>query len=316
MKNKSEPLKPVKNKQKTIALILGSALALCSILAPFSAYTVNADVIESGDVLVNYAPQDFYHHPLSGFSLSCCVFDGDRQIEVFDCPDTYGGNGTFFSNRDDFMFYRVWQNTENGTFSVESFDDINIYVDDTIFQFVGLNVALVREHIDTIGWTIGTGDMRYYVDVFGTPILSINDDEGELIHYRYFPSYWYDGQYKFYWADMFRDMPDYIYADNGTALFDMIWFSFTPAEDYETVTPSLIFADEGTNTDISISSYAGRVTTLYNWIYNGSPIETILSFPIDFLKTEIFPRFSFGTLLLIALGVLFFGFALKIALGG
>lgn len=317
MKNKPyKPLKPPKNKQKSIALVLGLALALCSIIAPFTAYTVNADVADIGDTLQDYVPKDYYRHPLGGFSVSCGEKVNDETIDVFDCPDTYGGNFTSFSNRNDLQYFSAWQNTTNGTFRVETFDLTSIYSGDTVFQFVGLNVALVREHINTIGWTVGTGAMRYRLEVYGTPILSINDEEPELVHYSFSPPYWNDGQYKFYWAAIFDNMPEYVFSDNGTALFDLLWISFIPIEDYEDVKPVIAFADEGDNTDISIASYAGRVSSMYNWIYNGSPIETILSFPIDFLKTEIFPDFSFGMLLLIALGVILFGFALKIAFGG
>lgn len=316
MKNKlHKPLKPPKNKQKFLALALGLALAFCSIVAPFTAYTANADVIDNGSTLENYVPNDYYRHPLGGFSLSCCDNELD-EVEVFDCPSTYGGNATYFSNRDDFSTFSAWQNTVNGTFRVESPLELITSQGDTVFQLVGLNVALVREHISTIGWVVNTGDVPYIVDVFYYPILTATSDSPDLIHHRITPSYWFDGdQYKFYWADLFREVPDYVYADNGTALFDVIWISFVMPNGLE-FAPVFAFTDEGDNTDILQWDYAIRINSLYNWIYNGSPIETILSFPIDFLKTEIFPDFSFGMLLLIALGFILFGFALKIAFGG
>lgn len=315
MKNKPyKPLKSPKNKQKAIALALGSALALCSIIAPFTAYTVNADVVDEDKYLENYIFNDYYRHPLGGFSLSCCDIELG-SVEVFDCPATYGGNATYFSNRDDFTSYTAWQNTTNGTFRVYSSAQQVISADDTVFQFVGFNTALVREHIDTIGWVVGTGAFEYDIDVFAYPVLSAGADYPDIIHYRFSPSYWNDGQYKFYWADIFTDMPDFVFSNDGTALFDAIWISFVMSDDFVGI-PVVAFTDEGDNTDILQSDYALRVNRLFNWVYNGSPIETILSFPIDFLKTEIFPDFSFGMLLLIALGVILFGFALKIAFGG
>lgn len=315
MKNNTlKPLKQPKNKRKAISLILGTALASCSILAPFTAYTANADVVDNGNIIEEYVPNDYFRHPLGGFSLSCCDTELEN-VEVYDCPATYGGNVTYFSNRGDFARFDAWQNTTNGTFRVQSNETLIADGGSVLFQLAGFNVGLVREHISTIGWTIGTGAYEYEVWVYAQPILSTGDTRPSLISYNFFPDYWNDGQYKFYWADIFEEMPDEVYAENGTALFDMIWISFQLPDD-QTGTPVFVFADEGDNTDIYLSSYAGRINALYSWIYNGSPIETIMKFPIDFLNTEIFPNFSFGIMLLIALGVLIFGLGLKIAFGG
>lgn len=300
--------------EKVICGITALTFSICAILPFFSPKKAYADVVDD-DVLDDVIFNDYYRHPLGGFSLSCSSV-GESFVNVFDCPATYGGLSGYFSNRADLSSFTAWQNTQNATFSVTAKMSEEVFAGDVIFQLVGLNVALVREHISFKSWTFGTGGIPYDLKIVYKPIYSRGEESEDFYNFTFTPAYFYEGQYKFYWFEVFENMPPETFSTNGTALFDYICIMFIAPADYEEEAPSLVFANQGVNNQLFMSQYAGRINALYGWIYNGSPIETILSFPIDFLKTEIFPDFSFGSLLLIALGVLIFGFALKIALGG
>lgn len=309
--NELKTFKQPKNKQKLPALVFGSALAFCSILAPFTAYKANADVADNEATIPDVAFNDYFRHPLGGFNISCFAPE-DEAVDVFDCPATYGGDETIFSNRLNLSYYSSWQNTLNGTFSVENrsggdFDATNV------FQLVGLNVALVEEHTQG-GWCINTGQNQYSIRVQYKPIYNSGTPPDDYYFYDVIPTYWNDGNWVFYFSDIFDPLPDEVYSSNGTALFD--WISITFALVGTTMQDPVFTFYNPDGDGVTMAQYAGRVNSLYDWIYNGSPIETILKFPIDFLNTEIFPNFSFGIVLLIALGVMIFGLGLKIAFGG
>lgn len=309
--NELKPFKQPKNKQKLLALVFGSALAFCSILAPFTAYKANADVVDNGATIPDVAFNDYYRHPLGGFSISCFAPE-DEGVDVFDCPATYGGNETFFSNRLNLPYYSSWQNTFNGTFTVENLSGGD-FVASNVFQLVGLNVALVEEHTQG-DWCVNVGQFQYDITVQYKPIYNSGEPSDDYYRYDVIPTYWNDGNYVFNFSELFAPLPNEVYSNNGTALFDWIAITFNCTL-AELENPVITFYDPNDN-GITMAQYAGRVNSLYNWIYNGSPIETILKFPIDFLNTEIFPDFSFGTVLLIALGVMVFSLGLKIAFGG
>lgn len=324
MKNSSKKT-PKTLKRAILGIILG-VMSCCAILP---AFTASADHV-SPDDFVGDALNAFYS-PFAGTSVTCYTENlGSPNYETYDMPTTFGDTtyASIYSERYMYgegggygSYYVCWQNTQSGAIRVlindEEIPDDVMYMNEYVIS--GYNVAIPREYLleDTWAFSIPEGNVYeielecYTLDVQGLEQVYTTEYVASGGNADFFDS----GNACHKFNKIFTPaIPDEAFSGN-LCIFTYFKLIFRPIE-FNAASALGIIQTNAATRFVGTDEIGARAKTYYDLRLNRNALGAIMSFPIAFLNTEIFPSFSFGMLLLIMLGIVLFGFGLKISLGG